>query len=75
MPMPVLPDEGSMSSAPGSSRPSFSADSMMARAMRSLIDPPGFCPSSLTAMRTSGLGLSDDTSTIGVLPMRSSTER
>src|SRR4051794_18226770 len=43
-------------------------------AARSFTDPPGFWPSSFTTMRTRGFGLSADTSTIGVLPMRSSME-
>ena len=73
-PIPVLPDEGSMRVAPGLSVPSFSASSIMARAIRSFTEPPGFCPSSLMRMRTSGLGLSDEMSTSGVLPMRSRTD-
>ena len=40
--MPVLPLVGSSSSWPGSS----SAASTIASAMRSLIEPVGFCPSS-----------------------------
>src|SRR2546427_8174436 len=47
----------------------------MDSAMRSFTDPPGFCPSSFTSRRTRGLGLSGLTSTSGVLPMRSRTER
>jgi hypothetical protein len=54
--------------------PSASASWIIRQAMRSLIEPAGFCPSSLATMRTSGLGLMRLTSTIGVLPIRSSTE-
>src|SRR5215212_1096615 len=71
--MPVLPDDGSRMVWPGASRPSFSARSIMARAMRSFTEPNGFWLSSLARMRTSALGESRLTSTSGVLPMRSST--
>jgi hypothetical protein len=47
--------------------------SIIALAMRSLTDPNGFCISSLARMRTSGLGDRFDTSTTGVLPIRSSS--
>src|SRR5262245_54765781 len=72
--MPVLPDEGSRITSPGRRRPSASAASTMALAIRSLTDPPGLRPSSFPTMRTSGLGDSALSSTIGVLPMRSRTE-
>ncbi len=72
--MPVLPELGSMSVAPGWIRPSRSAASIIETAMRSLMEPPGFCPSSLVRMRTFGFGDSTDTSTIGVLPMSSSAD-
>jgi hypothetical protein len=72
--MPVLPEDGSMIVRPGARVPSASASATIRRAMRSLTEPAGFCPSSLARMRTSGLGLRALTSTIGVLPMRSSTE-
>src|SRR5947209_1631276 len=55
--------------------PSRSAASTIASAMRSFTEPPGFWPSSLTRRRTAGFGLSSVTSTIGVLPIRSSTDR
>ena len=74
MPMPVLPEDGSIRVCPGSRMPSFSAASIMDRAIRSFTEPPGFWPSSLIRMRTSGLGLSELMSTSGVLPIRSSTE-
>ena len=73
-PMPVFPDDGSSRVWPGFSVPSASAASTMALAMRSLIDPPGFWPSSLATMRTPGVGLSWLTSTSGVLPIRSRTD-
>ena len=72
--MPVLPDDGSMIVRPGVRVPSASASWTIRQAMRSLTEPPGFWPSSLARIRTSGLGLRLLTSTIGVLPMRSSTE-
>ncbi len=59
---------------PGLRMPSFSASSIMARAIRSFTEPPGFWPSSLIRMRTSGFGLSWLMSTSGVLPISSSTE-
>ena len=72
--MPVLPDDGSMIVRPVVRLPSASASWTIFQAMRSLIEPPGFWPSSLARMRTAGLGLSALTSTIGVLPMSSRTE-
>src|SRR5437588_1765207 len=74
-PMPVLPDDGSRTVCPGRNLPSASALSTMALAMRSFTEPPGFWPSSFTRIRAAGFGLSWVTSIIGVLPMRSSTER
>src|SRR6266851_6166511 len=67
--MPVLPDDGSSSVWPGFREPSFSASSIMQRAMRSLTEPKGFWPSSFTSRRASGLGDSELTSTSGVLPI------
>jgi len=57
MPMPVLPDVGSMRVCPGFSVPSFSASSIMESAIRSFTEPPGFCPSSFISILTPGLGL------------------
>ena len=74
MPMPVLPDEGSIKVWPGSRMPSFSASSIIDSAIRSFTEPPGFCPSSLMKRRTPGFGLSGLMSTSGVLPIRSRTE-
>src|SRR5688572_24907748 len=71
MAMPVLPDDDSMIVAPGRSRPSFSASSIIDLAARSFTEPPGFWPSSLARIRTFGLGLSSLTSSSGVFPMRS----
>ena len=71
--MPVLPDDGSTIVWPGTRWPCFSASSIIALAMRSFTDPNGFWLSSLARIRTSGLGESTDTSTSGVLPIRSST--
>ena len=56
-----------------SSRPSFSAASIIDSAMRSLIEPPGFWLSSLTNSRHGPVS-NFLSSTTGVWPMRSSTE-
>src|SRR4051812_10151771 len=71
--MPVLPDDGSRMVWPGARRPSFSAASIMERAIRSFTEPNGFWLSSLARMRTCGFGLSALTSTSGVFPIMSST--
>ena len=71
--MPVLPDDGSRRVWPGTRYPSFSAVSIIERAMRSLTDPKGFWLSILARMRTRGLGESTLTSTSGVLPIMSRT--
>src|SRR5688500_4026488 len=71
--MPVLPEDDSMIVWPGSRTPSFSASSIIDRAMRSFTEPPGFWPSSFTSRRTDGFGLSELTSSSGVLPIRSRT--
>ena len=54
--MPVLPDDGSRIVAPGVSTPSSSAISIILSAMRSFDEPPGFWPSSLAQILTSGFG-------------------
>src|SRR2546423_7953759 len=69
--MPVFPLVGSSSRRPGSSSPEASAASIIAFATRSLIDPVGFCPSSLANRRTLPTGCS---STSGVLPISPSSE-
>ena len=51
-----------------------SGNTGIALAMRSFTEPAGFWPSSLTRIRAPGWELSVLTSTIGVSPMRSSTE-
>ena len=71
--MPVLPDDGSMIVWPGSRWPSFSASSIIDLAMRSFTEPNGFWLSSLARIRTSGFGDNEETSTIGVWPINSST--
>ena len=65
--------EGSTIVWPGRSRPSFSACSIIALAMRSFTEPNGFCISSLARIRTFGFGDKVEISTSGVLPIRSST--
>jgi hypothetical protein len=71
--MPVFPDDSPIKVAPGRNAPRSSASSTRKRATRSFTEPPGLAPSSLTTMRTAGFGLSWETSTIGVSPIRSST--
>src|SRR6478735_12830249 len=67
--MPVLPDDGSRIVSPTRSSPASSASSIILSAMRSFEEPPGFCPSSLAKILTSGLGDSACTPTSGVSPM------
>ena len=72
-PRPVLPAVASMMVPPGFRVPSRSAASIMERAMRSLIEPPGFWLSSL--MNSRHLPVSNFfSSTMGVSPIRSSTD-
>src|SRR3954454_11518083 len=68
--MPVVPDDGSRIVAPGCKVPSRSASSIILSAMRSFEEPPGFWPSSLAQILTSGFGDSWCTPTSGVLPIR-----
>src|SRR5438309_11426682 len=70
--MPVLPEVGSMIVPPGLSFPERSASSIMARPMRSLIDPPGFARSDFihTSARSPNRRL---IRMCGVLPMVSRT--
>src|ERR1700679_2981667 len=72
-PRPVLPAVASTIVPPGLSLPSRSAASIIDLPMRSLIEPPGFWLSSLTNRRHGPVSnlLS---STIGVLPIRSSAD-
>src|SRR5699024_1033652 len=70
-PTPVLPEVGSTTVPPLESLPSASARSIIFRAMRSLMDPPGLRNSHLTrivGVRSDPIELS---LTNGVLPMRS----
>src|SRR4029453_1651236 len=69
--MPVLPLVGSSSSRPGSSSPDASAASIIAFAIRSLIEPVGFCASSFAYSRT---GPSGRGPTSGVFPIRPSRD-
>jgi len=62
-----------MSEVPTTRSPSASAASTMRLATRSLTDPPGFWPSNLAQMATSGDGDSGASETRGVPPMRSRT--
>src|SRR5919201_2207352 len=71
--MPVFPLVGSSSRRPGSSSPEASAAEIIAFAIRSLIEPVGFWPSSFAYSRTDGFGVSRGSSTSGVPPMRSRT--
>ncbi len=72
--MPVLPDVGSSTVAPGVSSPSASAFSIMASAGRSLIEPVGLRSSSLAHSRTCGAGDSEGSPTSGVSPTAASRE-
>src|SRR5690349_3740660 len=66
--MPVLPEVGSRIVAPGRRLPSLSASSIIRSAGRSLMEPVGLRSSSLAHSRTSGLGDSAGSPTIGVPP-------
>ncbi len=70
---PVLPPVYSTTVCPGASRPSRSAPSIIASAIRSLYEPVGFADSSLT--QTSAMPGSTRRSrrTIGVEPIAPST--
>src|SRR6185312_3647631 len=74
-PTPVLPLVGSTMVPPGSSCPSASAFSTIFRAIRSLMDPPGFRYSSLTKTVASMPAVTEFSLTSGVLPIRSRTVR
>ena len=66
-----MPAVASTMVPPSFSQPSFSAASSISTAIRSLIDPPGFWDSSLSSRRHLPVSIFV-TSTIGVLPIRSS---
>src|SRR5258708_32192708 len=72
--MPVLPAVPSTSASPGLILPARSADSIIDRPMRSLIDPPGLA---LSSLKNSSHGPASRrcACTIGVLPISSSTLR
>src|SRR3954468_7014888 len=72
--MPVLPDVGSSTLAPGRRRPSFSAAATMYSAARSFTDPVGLSVSSFAQSRTSGDGDKRGSATSGVRPTDSSSE-
>src|SRR5208283_53067 len=72
-PMPVFPLVGSITILLPVNCPDFSASSIMYLAIRSLTDPPGLHFSNLTYILTLGLGFKRLISTIGVLPISSST--
>src|SRR6185436_13280103 len=69
--MPVLPLVASTTVPPGPSRPRRSASSMMLRATRSFIDPPGFRYSHLTKISAETWRASFCSLTIGVPPIAS----
>src|SRR3954447_26781091 len=73
-PVPVLPEVGSMIVPPGRRRPSRSAASIIRRATRSLIDPPGLKTSILATSRQRSPGSNRLSRTIGVSPMVSRIE-
>jgi len=68
-PAPILPLVISTTGAPGFSRPSARAASMMARAERSFTLPPGCMNSALARIRPGPLQTRDNSNT-GVRPMR-----
>src|SRR5262249_43234959 len=69
--MPVLPLVASTTVPPGPSSPRRSASSMMLRATRSFIDPPGFRYSHLTKISAGTCRASFCSLTIGVPPITS----
>src|SRR6266480_169381 len=69
--MPVLPDVGSRIVRSDVSSPEPSAASTMARAIRSFVEPVGFCPSSFAQIRTPGAEDIRGMPTSGVSPMAS----
>src|SRR5579863_4907146 len=71
--MPVLPEVASSRARPGPSAPRRSASSTMARAARSLTEPPAFTYSSLAWISTPGLGSKPLRRTSGVPPIRGAT--
>ena len=72
--IPVFPEVGSRMVDPGTSRPSFSACSIMKNAARSFTEPVGLRSSSLAHSRWSGPGDSLGSPTSGVPPSESSSE-
>src|SRR3989339_1251188 len=71
-PIPVFPEVGSIITVLGFKSPSFSAASIIERAIRSLMLPPGFCFSSFTHT-SAWLSTSRLIFTVGVFPINSST--
>src|SRR5262245_13024772 len=74
MPMPVLPEVGSISVSPGLMRPCFSASSSMRTPMRSLTEPPGFMNSHLPSSSHGRSRPMRESRTIGVWPQVSRIE-
>ena len=72
--MPVFPEVGSRIVRSGVSSPEASAASTMASAIRSFVEPVGFCPSSFAQMRTPGAEDIRGMPTSGVSPMASRIE-
>jgi hypothetical protein len=74
-PIPVLPLVGSTITwpEPGCRRPLSSASLIMYQAGRSLMEPPGFCPSSLTQTSAMPGSTTFSRRTTGVLPITRST--
>src|ERR1043165_6936948 len=72
--MPVVPAVYSTTVPPGRRRPSASAASIAARAMRSFMLPVGFAASSLISSRAAPGGTMRRSSTSGVLPMPSKAD-
>src|SRR5262245_31850106 len=72
-PTPVLPEVGSTIVPPGRRSPSRSAASIIARPMRSLLEPPGFMYSSFASSVAPVSRPNEASRTIGVWPTRSRT--
>ena len=70
-PIPVLPLVASKMVLPLINAPDFSASSIIFKAGRSLMDPPGLSPSSLASISTSMPDVSRAMETRGVLPILS----
>jgi hypothetical protein len=74
MPMPVLPEVGSISVSPGLMRPDFSASITMRTPMRSFTEPPGFMNSHFASTSHGSPRAMRRRRTTGVAPTESRIE-